>query len=120
VYGIIGLPFHGAASSAAALGKKVLVLIWDNAPWRVSQEVRGFIRRYNREGKRRGESLRRVVCYLPIKSPWLNPIEPKWVQGKRRVLEAERLLTGKELAQRVCKSFDCTCEAHLSIAEKVT
>ena len=104
---------------AAALGKKVLVLIWDNAPWHVSQEVRGFIRRYNREVKRRGDGVRLLVCYLPIKSPWLNPIEPKWVHGKRRVVEPERLLTSQELAERVCTAFDCPYEPHLSIAEKV-
>lgn len=104
---------------AAALGKKALLLIWDNAPWHVSQEVRGFVRRHNRAVKRLGAGVRLLICYLPIKSPWLNPIEPKWVHGKRRVVEPDRLLTGKELAQRVCKAFDCAYEAHLSVAEKV-
>jgi hypothetical protein len=104
---------------AAALGKKVLVLIWDNASWHVSREVRGFIKRYNRNVKRRGEGVRLLVCYLPIKSPWLNPIEPKWVHSKRRVVEPDRLLTRKELAQRVCKALDCAYEAHLSVDERV-
>ncbi len=102
---------------AASLGKKVLVLIWDNAPWHVSQAVRGFIRRYNRGVKQRGEGVRLVVCCLPSKSPWLNPIEPKWVHGKRRVVEPDRLLTAKELAQRVCNTFACAYEAHLSVAQ---
>ena len=43
--------------------------------------------------KRSGAGVRIVACPLPIKSPWLNPIEPKWVHGKRRVVEPDRLLT---------------------------
>ena len=26
--------------------------------------------------------MRLIVCYLPTKSPWLNPIEPKWLAGR--------------------------------------
>ena len=40
------------------------------------------------------------------KAPWLNPIEPKWVHGKRAVVEPERKLTPPELRQRVCDYFD--------------
>lgn len=104
---------------AAALGKKALLVIWDNAPWHVSQEVRRFLRQHNRTVKQTGAGVRLLVCYLPIKSPWLNPIEPKWVHGKRRLVEPDRLLTSQELAQRVCKTFDCAYEPHLSVADKV-
>jgi hypothetical protein len=38
---------------------------------------------------------------LPSKSPWLNPIEPKWVHGKRAVSEPDRLLSADELEARV-------------------
>ena len=38
-----------------------------------------------------------VVCPLPSKSPWLNPIEPQWVHGKRAVSEPDRLLSADEL-----------------------
>ncbi len=44
------------------------------------------------------------MCLLPIKSPWLNPIEPKWVHGKRKVVEPDGLLGAYELADRVCGS----------------
>ena len=37
--------------------------------------------------------MRIVPCPLPIKSPWLNPIEPKWVHSKRKVVEPDRLLS---------------------------
>jgi transposase len=102
-------------------GKRVLVLVWDNAPWHVSKEVREWIREHNCKVKYegRGNGVRILACYLPVKSPWLNPIEPKWLHGKRRVVEADRLLTSHELAQRVCDTFHCPYEEHLSIPELV-
>ena len=64
-------------------GEKVLVLIWDNASWHVSEEVREWIRAHNREAKQSGdgEGIRILVVGLPTKSPWLNKIEPKWQQS---------------------------------------
>jgi hypothetical protein len=53
------------------------------------------------------------VCALPIKSPWLNPIEPKWLHGKRKVLAPDRLLASAELAERVCAVYGCPHEPHL-------
>jgi len=50
---------------------------------------------------------------LPVKSPWLNPIEPKWLHGKKRVAEPARLLSARELADRVCAAYDCPHEPHL-------
>jgi hypothetical protein len=61
--------------------------------------VRAWIWAHNREVK--ATCQRNVSCYLPIKSPWLNPIEPKWVHGKRRVVEPDRLLPAAELIERV-------------------
>ena len=43
----------------------------------------------------------RLVCRLPVKSPWLNPIEPRWLHGKRAIVEPERTLTTHELMDRV-------------------
>jgi hypothetical protein len=37
----------------------------------------------------------------------LNPIEPKWVHGKRAVAEPVRLLSTAELMQRVCAYYHC-------------
>ncbi len=62
--------------------------------------------------------MRIISCYLPKKSPWLNPIEPKWTHGKRRVVEADGLLSAHELAERVCSAFGCPHHEHLSLAEK--
>lgn len=102
------------------LGQKVWVLPWDNASWHLSKEVRSWIRGHNRQVKREGKGVRTIVCQLPIKSPWLNPIEPHWVHGKRKVVEPDRLLTARELAERVCEHFKCPHEVHLTIPEKVS
>ena len=96
---------------------RVWVLIWDNASWHISKEVREWIASHNRGVKSSGEGVRIVSCLLPIKSPWLNSMEPKWVHGKRKVVEPEGLLTAHELAERVCGVFDCPHYEHLSIAE---
>jgi transposase len=101
------------------LGKKVWVLVWDNASWHVSKEVRTWIAEHNRKVKKGGVGVRIISCFLPTKSPWLNPIEPKWVHGKRRVMEADGLLSAHELAERVCSAFKCPHYEHLSLAENV-
>ena len=60
-----------------------------------------------------------MPCLLPKKSPWLNPIEPNWIHGDRKVVEPERLLRAEELADRVCKVFGCAHEPRLSVPQKV-
>lgn len=100
-------------------GVPVWALIWDNASWHVSRAVRTWIHAHNRAVKQQGHGVRLLVCYLPIKSPWLNPIEPKWVHGKRAVVEPARLLSADELAERVCRYFHCPHEDHL-IQENVS
>jgi hypothetical protein len=99
--------------------KTALLLVWDNASWHVSRVVRQWVRDHNRQVKRSGRGVRIVLCFLPTKSPWLNPIEPHWVHGKRKVVEPDRLLPAHELADRVCAYFDCVHEPHLSIPENV-
>ena len=96
-------------------GKAALLLVWDNASWHLSAEVRTWIRAHNRRVKQGGTGARIVSCPLPSKSPWLTPIEPMWLHGKRRVVEPARLLTAAELIDRVCEAFDCPHEPHLAI-----
>lgn len=97
----------------AAEGKRVFVLVWDNAAWHVSKRVGRWIARHNRRVSRDKKGCRIRVCPLPIKAPWLNPIEPKWVHGKRAVVEPDRKLTPNELRQRVCDYFGCPHEPPL-------
>jgi hypothetical protein len=106
------------AEQAAARGKTALLLIWDNASWHVSQAVRTWVRAHNRRAKATG-GVRVLVCPLPVKSPWLNPIEPKWVHGKRAVVEPARLLPLSELEDRVCAYYGCQQLPHLAITEQV-
>jgi len=98
---------------AAALGKQAVLLVWDNASWHESQIVRTWLRAHNRQVKQSGEGVRLLVSFLPVKSPWLNPIEPKWLHGKKRVAEPKRLLASGELADRVCATYDCPHHPHL-------
>lgn len=102
-----------------ASGKKVLLLIWDNASWHVSKEVRRCLGKHNRRVKMSSEGVRIVSCLLPKQSPWLNAIEPKWVHGKRKVVEPDGLLGTYELAERVCGVFGCPHYEHLSIPQEV-
>ena len=95
-----------------AEGKRALLLVWDNASWHVSQRVRAWIKAHNRRTKREG-GVRVVACYLPVKSPWLNPIEPKWAHGKKAIVEPDRLLTAEEVRERVQVYYDCDPEARL-------
>src|SRR5207248_2916660 len=97
----------------AAEGKRVFVLVWDNAAWHVSKRARRWVGAHNRRVKREGGCKIRV-CYLPVKSPWLNPIEPKWAHGKRAVVEPDRKLSAEEICQRVCGYYGCPHEEALT------
>jgi hypothetical protein len=92
---------------AGKMGKRVMPLIWDNATWHLSKQVRQWIKQHNAQVKRTGKGVRLIVCHLPVKSPWLNAIEPKWIHAKRAIVEPQRKLTAKEIKTRVCDYFDC-------------
>ena len=86
----------------AAEGVRVLALVWDNASWHVSRAVRAWLQQHNRRVKAAGRG-----CRLLSRSPWLNPIEPKWAHGKRAVVEPARKLAAAELKQRLCQHYRC-------------
>ena len=89
-------------------GKKALLMVWDNAGWHISKQVRHWIKVHNRKVKPEGGyGCRLVVCPLPSKSPLLNNIEPKWVHGKRAVVEPDRKLPADELKSRLCDYYRC-------------
>jgi hypothetical protein len=103
----------------AAQGCTALLGIGDHASWHRSHAVRHWMRPHNRQVQQGAVGVRVVVCQLPRKSPWLNPIEPQWVQGKRAVSEADRLLSADELAMRVYAYYGCEQEAPLIMPKKV-
>jgi transposase len=85
--------------------KKVLVLVWDNASWHKSKQVLSWIKEHNKKVKKLG-GVRLLKCFLPIKSPWLNPIEPRWVHAKRSIVEPINVLSSNDLISRVCSYFN--------------
>jgi len=87
-------------------GKEALLMVWDNASWHISHEVRRFVKEHNRVVKRVG-GCRLLVCRLPSRSPWLNNIEPKWVHGKRAVVEPSCKLSAAVLVERLCGYYGC-------------
>ena len=103
----------------AAQGFTALLLVWDNASWHRSQAVRRWLRQHHQQVKRGAKGVRLIVCHLPSKSPWLNPIEPKWVHGKRAVSEPDRLLNADELEARVYAYDGSASETHLVMPKKV-
>lgn len=107
------------SAQLVAQGFAALLLSWDNASWHRSHAVRHWIRQHNQQVKQGAEGVRIVVCPLPSKSPWLNPIEPKWVHGKRAVSEPDRLLSAAELEARVYAYYECEREEHLIMPKKV-
>ena len=106
-----------SCAQVEALGKSVLALIWDNAGWHVSKRVRAWVKEHNRAVKHAGKGVRILVCPLPVKSPWLNAIEPHWMHGKRQVAEPNRLLSSQETETRACAYYGCQLEPHLTIAK---
>lgn len=103
----------------AAQGKRNWLLIWDNASWHISKLVRMWIGEHNQQVKQTGKGVRILPFLLPKQSPWLNPIEPKWVHAKKTVVEPDGVLSAKQLAERIWAHFRCSYEPHLAMVEKV-
>jgi len=117
--GAVTTPFPAwCCARLAATGKTALVLVWDNASWHISRAVDGWIAAHNRAVKATGQGVRIVPCPLPLTSPWLNPIEPKWVHGKKRIAEPARLLTPEELETRVYDALGAEHADHLSMPKQ--
>jgi transposase len=102
----------------AAAGKTALLLVWDNASWHGSREVAAWIAAHNAAVKAGAAQVRIVACPLPSTSPWLNPIEPTWVHGKKRVVEPARRLTMEELECRVSDALGADHADHLRMPEQ--
>jgi len=78
-----------------AQDKQVLVLIWDNASWHVSKQVRAWLRAHNQtvwQETRTGKAGVRIIpCWLPTKSRLYQPdraeMDP-WQTSDRRTCSA--------------------------------
>lgn len=103
----------------AGQGLTALLLIWDNASGHTRQTVRAWIRPHHQRVKTRQRGVRIVTSWVPVKSPWLNPMEPQWLHGNRAVSEPDRLLRAAEREARVYTYYACTAEAHVLMPKKV-
>jgi hypothetical protein len=90
--------------------KPVLAIIWDRASWHKSKKIMRWIWKRNQAAKRDGD-VRLLTCLLPVKSPWLNPMEPHWVHAKRKIVEPDGELTVTELKRRLCTHFQVELSA---------
>jgi DDE superfamily endonuclease len=117
---VVTIPFlDWCCTKLEAAGKTALLLVWDNAPWHLSHAVQDWIHAHNRQVKHQRQGVRILSCLLPVKSPWLNPIEPRWIHTKRKIVEPARLLTAREREDRVCEALRCSHEDHLTTSENV-
>ena len=85
--------------------KRVLVIIWDRATWHKSKRLKAWVHNHNRQAKKEPNEVRLLLCLLPSKSPWLNPMEPIWLHVKRKVVQPDGDLSVKVLKQRLCTIF---------------
>lgn len=90
--------------------KRVLAIIWDRASWHKSKQLRRWLHKHNQAAKRKGD-VRLLTCLLPVKSPWLNPMEAHWVHAKRKVAEPDGQLSVTQLKQRLCAHFQVELDA---------
>jgi transposase len=95
-----------ASETVAKEGKKVLIVVWDEASWHRADAVSVWVRGHN-EGARQAGGVKLVICELPVASPWLNNIEPCWTHAKKAIAEPDRKLTAHEITSRVCEHFGC-------------
>lgn len=84
--------------------KQVLVIIWDNAGWHLSKRLRQWIHQHNQQAKVT-DDVRLLTHLLPVKSPWLNPIEPRWSHAKRAICQPDGALSVEETKRRLCAYF---------------
>src|SRR5262244_2552075 len=54
---------------------------------------------------------------VAVALPMLKGV-PKWVHGKRAIVEPDRLLSAQEVMERVYAYYGCVAESHLAISKK--
>lgn len=92
--------------------KRVLAVIWDRASWHKSKKLMGWKYQYNQKAKQDGD-VRLLTCLLPVKSPWLNPMEAHWIHAKRKIVEPDGELSVMALKGRLSAHFQVELAASL-------
>jgi hypothetical protein len=91
-------------------------VIWDDAPWHACATVLDWTRQHNGSVKLVG-GVEIIHFELPVRSPWLNNIEPCYVWAKRAIVEPDRKLSEQETVHRVCEHFGCPLLPYLKGVE---
>lgn len=65
-------------------GIRYLVVFWDHGPWHTAAGLRQRVVEHNRKVKLEG-GVRVLLRYLPVRAPWLMPLESVFGQTKRAV-----------------------------------
>jgi hypothetical protein len=97
-------------------GKTRLIAIWDDAPWHASTMVLNWVKEHNCKVKSEG-GVEIIHFELPVRSPWLNNIEPCYTWAKRAIAEPDRRLSAQETVNRVCQHFGCALLPYLKEVE---
>jgi DDE superfamily endonuclease len=100
-------------------GKNRLIVIWDDASWHACMTVLNWAKEHNCSVKRAG-GVEIIHFELPVRSPWLNNIEPCYMWAKRAIVEPDRKLSAQETVNRVCQHFACPLLPYLRGGETAT
>ena len=80
---------QGVIKEYGEAGIRYLVVFWDHGPWHTAASVERRLAEHNRKVKQEG-GVRVLLFYLPVKAPWLMPLEPVFGQTKRAVGSKQR------------------------------
>ena len=109
----------GCAKLAAA-GKTALLLVWDNAAWHLSKEVRALDPRAQpagaRDRARRPDRALPPARQEPLAEPHRAQVGPRQAQGRRARPPAHRPRTGRARLRRASRA---PTNPHLSLMETV-
>ena len=100
-------------------GKEALLLIWDNAPWHVSHQVRDWIRDHNRQVKQRGAASASSPATCRSRAPGSTPSRRPGSTASAASSKPTACSPSHELADRVSDAYGCPHEPHLVIPKKV-
>jgi hypothetical protein len=78
------------------MGHRVLVLVWDPAPWHRACDLMAAIRAHNREVQHAGQGVKIVPVQTPIQAFWLNNVEAVIGHTKRKVLPCRQFAEATE------------------------
>jgi hypothetical protein len=79
-----------------AAGREALVLIWDNAAWHVSHQVRDWIRDHNRQVKHDGDGVRFIAYHLLQRGTDYQDLGPWYFEQRDRDALERRLVSRLE------------------------